>query len=48
MVFEAAALYPHLTTAQNLRFGLALRKLPDEEIASRSRPRPGSCGWELP
>ncbi|HET9556706.1 MAG TPA: ATP-binding cassette domain-containing protein, partial [Actinomycetota bacterium] len=23
MVFEAAALYPHLTAAQNLRFGLA-------------------------
>jgi multiple sugar transport system ATP-binding protein len=35
MVFEAAALYPHLTTAQNLRFGLALRKLPAEEIEQR-------------
>ena len=35
MVFEAAALYPHLTAAQNLRFGLALRKLPDEEISQR-------------
>jgi multiple sugar transport system ATP-binding protein len=35
MVFEAAALYPHLTAAQNLRFGLSLRKLPDEEIAQR-------------
>ena len=35
MVFEAAALYPHLTAAQNLRFGLALRKLPAEEIEQR-------------
>src|ERR671915_228422 len=35
MVFEAAALYPHLTAAQNLRFGLAMRKLPDQEIRQR-------------
>ena len=35
MVFEAAALYPHLTAAQNLRFGLTLRKLPDDEISQR-------------
>jgi multiple sugar transport system ATP-binding protein len=35
MVFEAAALYPHLTAAQNLRFALSLRKLPDEEIRQR-------------
>jgi multiple sugar transport system ATP-binding protein len=35
MVFEAAALYPHLTAAQNLRFGLAIRKLPEEEIDQR-------------
>ena len=35
MVFEAAALYPHLTAAQNLRFGLALRKLPRDEIQQR-------------
>jgi len=35
MVFEAASLYPHLTTAQNLRFGLALRKLPADEIDQR-------------
>src|ERR671910_907408 len=35
MVFEAAALYPHLTAAQNLRFGLALRKLPADEIQQR-------------
>jgi multiple sugar transport system ATP-binding protein len=35
MVFEAAALYPHLTAAQNLRFGLRVRKLPVEEIEQR-------------
>jgi multiple sugar transport system ATP-binding protein len=35
MVFEAGALYPHLTAAQNLRFGLALRKLPADEIRQR-------------
>jgi multiple sugar transport system ATP-binding protein len=35
MVFEAAALYPHLTAAQNLRFGLSLRKLPADEIRQR-------------
>jgi multiple sugar transport system ATP-binding protein len=35
MVFEAGALYPHLTAAQNLRFGLAVRKLPEEEIEQR-------------
>jgi multiple sugar transport system ATP-binding protein len=35
MVFEAAALYPHLTAAQNLRFGLAIRKLPADEIEQR-------------
>ena len=35
MVFETGALYPHLTTAQNLRFGLALRKLPEYEIEQR-------------
>jgi multiple sugar transport system ATP-binding protein len=35
MVFEAAALYPHLTAAQNLRFGLSLRKLPADEIQQR-------------
>jgi multiple sugar transport system ATP-binding protein len=35
MVFEAAALYPHLTAAQNLRFGLKLRRLPADEIQQR-------------
>src|SRR4029450_9649306 len=40
MVFEAGALYPHLTTAQNMRFALSLRKLPDEEITQRVDAEP--------
>jgi multiple sugar transport system ATP-binding protein len=35
MVFEAGALYPHLTASDNLRFGLAIRKLPEGEIRQR-------------
>ncbi|MFO7947346.1 MAG: ABC transporter ATP-binding protein [Armatimonadota bacterium] len=35
MVFQNYALYPHMTVAENLSFGLRLRKLPHEEIASR-------------
>src|SRR5881398_2517030 len=32
MVFQNYALYPHLTVAQNLAFGLKLRKMPKREI----------------
>jgi multiple sugar transport system ATP-binding protein len=35
MVFEAGALYPHLTASDNLRFSLALRNLPKNEIEQR-------------
>jgi multiple sugar transport system ATP-binding protein len=35
MVFETGALYQHLTVSDNLRFGLALRHLPDTEIDQR-------------
>ena len=35
MVFETGALYPHLTAWDNLRFGLALRRLPQDEIEQR-------------
>jgi ABC-type sugar transport system ATPase subunit len=35
MVFEAGALYPHMTAADNLRFGLSLRRLPKAEIEQR-------------
>ncbi|MDO6458881.1 sn-glycerol-3-phosphate ABC transporter ATP-binding protein UgpC [Celeribacter halophilus] len=35
MVFQNYALYPHLTVAQNLAFGLKVRKTPAEEIEKR-------------
>ncbi|HEX8133518.1 MAG TPA: ABC transporter ATP-binding protein, partial [Actinomycetes bacterium] len=35
MVFEAGALYPHMTASDNLRFGLTIRKLPPGEIEQR-------------
>ena len=35
MVFQNYALYPHMTVAQNLEFGLKYRKLPKPEIEER-------------
>src|SRR5258708_22684634 len=35
MVFQNYALFPHLTVAGNLGFGLEMRKLPRPEIAQR-------------
>jgi multiple sugar transport system ATP-binding protein len=35
MVFQSYALYPHMTVADNLAFGLKLRKLPKQEINER-------------
>ena len=32
MVFQNYALYPHLTVAENIAFGLRIRKMPKEEI----------------
>ena len=37
MVFQNYALYPHMTVAQNLAFGLRYRKLPKPEIKERVR-----------
>jgi ABC-type sugar transport system ATPase subunit len=37
MVFQNYALYPHMTVAQNLAFGLKLRKLNKTEIGERVR-----------
>ena len=37
MVFQNYALYPHMSVAENLAFGLKLRKLPREEIEKRVR-----------
>jgi putative spermidine/putrescine transport system ATP-binding protein/spermidine/putrescine transport system ATP-binding protein len=36
MVFQAYALFPHLTVAQNIGFGLSVRGLVREEIAKRA------------
>ena len=35
MVFQNYALYPHMTVAENMSFGLKLRKFPKTEIKSR-------------
>ena len=35
MVFQTYALYPHMTVAQNMGFGLKLRKIPAAEIRRR-------------
>src|ERR1700745_2748166 len=35
MVFQNYALYPHMTVAENLAFGLQLRKTPKAEISRR-------------
>ncbi len=35
MVFQSSALFPHLTVAENIGFGLMLRKFPKTEIAQR-------------
>ncbi len=35
MVFQSYALYPHMTVAENIGFGLKLRKEPKEEIAKK-------------
>ena len=36
MVFQSYALFPHLTVAQNVAFGLEMRKVAKAEIASRT------------
>ena len=35
MVFQSYALYPHMSVADNISFGLSLRKMPKDEIQSR-------------
>src|SRR5690349_5388948 len=35
MVFQSYALYPHMTVAENMAFGLRLRKMPPTEIEQR-------------
>ena len=40
MVFQAYALYPHMTRRENMAFGLQLRAA----AQGRDRPRGGRCG----
>ena len=35
MVFQSYALYPHMTVAENMTFGLRVTKVPQQEIATR-------------
>ena len=35
MVFQSYALYPHMTVAENISFGLKLRKMPKDEIEKK-------------
>src|SRR3954452_10393119 len=35
MVFQGYGLFPHMTVAQNIAFGLSIAKRPREEIATR-------------
>jgi ABC-type sugar transport system ATPase subunit len=42
MVFQSYALYPHMTVADNLSFGLRLRKLPRDQIVKRVAEVAGS------
>jgi len=35
MIFQSYALWPHMTIAQNVGYGLSVRKLPREEVARR-------------
>ena len=39
MVFQSYAIWPHMTVAENVAFGLKLKKLPKEDVAKRVEPR---------
>ncbi|MFC4729671.1 ABC transporter ATP-binding protein [Coralloluteibacterium thermophilus] len=46
MVFQSYALYPHMTVAENLAFGLKLRGAGREEIARRTREAADMLGLD--
>jgi multiple sugar transport system ATP-binding protein len=46
MVFQNYALYPHMTSYDNMAFGLKLRKLPRKEIDRRVRTTAATLGLE--
>jgi iron(III) transport system ATP-binding protein len=37
MIFQSYALWPHMTVAENVGYGLSLRRLPRAEVAERTR-----------
>jgi iron(III) transport system ATP-binding protein len=37
MIFQSYALWPHMTIAENVAYGLTLRRLPRTEVASRTK-----------
>ena len=45
MVFQNYALYPQMTVAQNLAFGLQMRKTPKKEISAASGMQPRFSAW---
>jgi multiple sugar transport system ATP-binding protein len=46
MVFQNYALYPHMTVAENLAFGLKLRKRPKDEVRRRVARAAATLGLE--
>ena len=46
MVFQNYALYPHMTVAENLGFGLKLRKLSKADVAQRVRAAAATLGLD--
>jgi multiple sugar transport system ATP-binding protein len=46
MVFQNYSLYPHLSVAENLAFGLRVRRLPPDDIARRVREAAAILGIE--
>ena len=46
MVFQGLALYPHMTVAENMAFGLMARKTPAAEAAGRVREAAATLGLE--
>src|SRR5262249_47776729 len=46
MVFQSYALYPHMTVADNIAFGLKLRKVPKEDIRKQVQHAAKMLGLE--
>jgi multiple sugar transport system ATP-binding protein len=46
MVFQSYALYPHMTVADNISFGLKLRRMPKDEISRRLERSAATLGLQ--